>query len=119
MTLCEANKKTFYYKPYAGKTEILDAENYGTGAYTITYGDLVTCRASISPSKGQASVEMFGSDLNYSKTIITDDMSCGMNENSIVWIKNDPATEPNDYIVVAKAEGLTNISYAIRKVDVQ
>ena len=42
MTLCEANKKTFYYKPYAGKTEILDAENYGTGAYTITYGDLVT-----------------------------------------------------------------------------
>ena len=119
MKMCERNKKTFYFRPYAGKTAEIDENGYETGNSIVAYGDLVTARASISPNKGKASVEMFGSDLNYNKTIITDDMACTMNENSVVWLDNDPETEPYDYTVVAKAEGLLSISYAIRRVDVQ
>lgn len=122
MKMCERNKKTFYYRLYAGKVAEVDSDGFETGSSTISYGDLVTARASISPNKGKASIEMFGSDLNYDKTIITDDMDCTMNENSVVWVNNDPTKtppEPHDYVVVAKAEGLLSISYAIRKVDVQ
>ena len=119
MKMCERNKKTFYYRPYAGKTAEVDEDGYETGNSTIIYGELVTAKASISPSKGKSSIEMFGSDLNYNKTIITDDMTCSMNENSVVWINNDPETDTYDYVVVAKAVGLLSISYAIRRVDVQ
>lgn len=119
MKTAECNKKTFYFKPYQGKEEILDSEGYGTGVYKISYGDLHECRGSISPNKGVASIEMFGSDLSYTKTIIVDDMDIEMDENSIVWIKNDPFTQPHDYTVAARADGLYSVSFAIKRVDVQ
>lgn len=121
MKMCKRNKKTFYYKPFSGRTADVDSAGDYTGTYSLTYGDLVTCQASISPNKGTASIEMFGSDLDYTKTIITDDMNCAMDENSIVWIDNDPTLDtpdPYDYIVKAKAEGLKCIAYAVKKVDV-
>lgn len=118
MKTAECNKKTFYFRTYQGRQEILDDDGYETGSTAIQYGELETARGSISPNKGKASIEMFGSDLSYSNTIIVDDMSIDMDENSIVWIRKSPVDEPHDYVVVARAEGLTNISFAVRKVDV-
>lgn len=118
MKTAECNKKTFYYRPYLQKTEIVDSEGYPTGNHKIEYGDIHQSRGSISPNKGTSSVEMFGSDLSYTKTIIVDDIGIDMDENSIVWIKNDPFSQPYDYVVVARAEGLYNVSFAVRKVDV-
>ena len=117
MKLAEVNKKQMFYKTYVGKTPILDSEGYETGDYKITYSDFKPLKASISPSKGTASVEMFGENLNYSRTIITDDMSCDLDENSLLWVSR-PKDESHDYIVVAVAEVLYSKAYAIRKVEV-
>ena len=119
MKTAECNKKTFYFRPYEGKTEILDDDGYGTGNYQLSYGTLHECRGSISPNKGRASIEMFGTDLSYNKTIIVDDMDIEMDENSIVWIKKDPIAQPHDFVVVARADGLYNVSFAIKEVDVE
>lgn len=117
MKMCERNKKTIHFKNVLGTRPIYDVHGYASGEYETVLSEMQNARMSISPNKGSASVEMFGSDLNYSRTLITENMNCTLKENSVVWVDND-VTEPYDYIVVAKAPGLTNISYAIRKVDV-
>lgn len=114
--LGERDKKKLYYKLYAGRTEKLDSSGNKTGKYAVAYSDMKSMRASISANKGASSVEMFGNELGYTKTVITDDMLCPLNEQSVLWV-DVPTTGPYDYIVVAVARGLTNISYAIRKVE--
>lgn len=110
-------QETYSLQNFLGKTPIYDDDGFDTGDYILSYTELKTARMTMTPNKGNASVEVFGSDLNYSRTLRTDDMSCDLAENSLVWI-NNALSEPHDYIVIAKAEGLTNIAYAIRKVDV-
>lgn len=114
----ERNKKTFTYALYVTSEPILDKYGHVTGQKKPIYGEPVVAKASISPSKGASSIEMFGTDIEYNRTIITDDMNCPIDEHSIIWLKNNPNTQPHDYIVTAVAEGLESISYAIKKVDV-
>lgn len=117
MGLGERNKRTFYYALYNGQTEVEDEWGNATATYDVSYTEPVEMRGNISPSKGKASTEMFGEDLNYNKTILIDDMECPIDEHSVLWIDNTP-DKPFDYIVVGVAKSLNTIAYAIKKVDV-
>jgi len=116
------NALTFYYAQYSGKTEMTDEDGLKTGEYTLTYGTPTMMRANISASRGQADVDMFGVDTKYSKTIVTTDMNCPINENSRLWIGITPTTgqvsNPHNYRVVRVAKSLNSISYAIDEVDI-
>lgn len=122
----ERNKTTFWYALYGGSTEIVDEWGNVTADHEICYKDPVEMRANISPARGNASVEMFGDSLNYDKTIITSDMECPIDENTVLWVNTSPFDEngnidptvPYDYVVKKVAKSLTNISYAIKRVDV-
>lgn len=117
MRLGERNKSTFYYALYEGQSEIEDEWGNSTGTYEIKYSDATLMRGNISPAKGKASTEMFGEDLNYSKTILVGDMESPIDEHSVLWIDNTP-DKPFDYIVVGVAKSLNTIAYAVKKVDV-
>lgn len=118
MRLCERNLKTLYYALQIGEEEIEDEYGNLTGEIMTVYGEPVQMRANISPAKGQASTEMFGEDLNYTKTVITSDMSCPIDEYTHLWVDNLDTEKPHDYVVVSVARSINNISYAIKKVDV-
>jgi hypothetical protein len=111
------NKTPIYYALYTDRTPIIDAQGYETGDYSEGYTEPAELWASVSANKGEASVEPFGADLDYTKTIITDDMTCPISETSRLWIGREP-DDPYNYAVVRVAKSLNHITYAVKEVDV-
>lgn len=117
MRSLERNKQTFYYALYSGVTEVIDENGDYTGEREITYSSPVKYRANISAAKGESETAPFGIETNYSKTISTNDMSCPIKEDSVLWIDKDPTTDPYNFLVVKVAKSLNSILYAIREVS--
>lgn len=116
MKTLERNKQTIFYKNYVGTSMVTDLNGFKTGEKTTIYGKQESARVNVSASKGEATTELFGTDLNYSRTIMSD-YDLGIDENSILWINNN-ASAAHDYVVVSKAKSLNSVTYAIKEVDV-
>lgn len=122
MRVLERNKRAFWYAPYLHKESIVDEYGNDTGEYRLIYGDPIQMRANISAATGYAQAEQFGNQLSYDRVIVTDDMECGIDENSVLCIDVLPAYDGGDllydYIVRKIARSLNSISIAISKVDI-
>ncbi len=123
MRILERNKSTFYYLLYTSKTPVLDDEGYETGEQDVEYGEPVEMRANVSAATGQSQVEQFGNLENYDKVIVTDDMTCPINENTVLFIDKEPSYDEQgkpqfDYTVKRVAKSLNSISIAVSKVKV-
>lgn len=138
------NDRDFWYCLLDPTVEHAILDEYGneTGEIIPHYESAVSMYANISPARGQSQTEQFGNLDNYDKVIVTKDMSCPIDEHSVLFVEKEPeyATistheirtvdssdeivvvtyqQPkNDYIVKRVAKGLDSISIAIRKVDV-
>lgn len=82
-------------------------------------------RANISPASGASMTEQFGTMDNYDKVIVTDDMTCPIDENTVLYIDAPPVIDydtgkynPYDYVVMRVAKSINSISIAVRKVNV-
>lgn len=118
MRLMRINTRKIHYALYEGLGDyILDEDGYRTSEREVLYSDPVQIRANVSPAGGEAWAETFGTLENYDRIIITDDMSCPIDENSILWVEVLP-DEANDYRVYRVAKFLNHIAYAVKKVDV-
>lgn len=138
MKCLERNKRTFYYCLFAGKTPIVDEYGNETGESVITYGSPVEMKANVSQATGQSNTELFGNLENYDKVIVTEDVNCPIDENSVLFVDKEPeytnvathtvtaittnevtvAVPVYDYTVRRVAKSLNSVSIAIRKVDV-
>lgn len=101
--------------------------------------------ANVSPATGQSNTEIFGNLENYDKVIVTDDLTCPIDENSVLFIDKEPeftegvtidyqesetvlgddvvtpvtvSVPVYDYAVRRVAKSLNSISIAVRKVNV-
>lgn len=113
------NRSPFYYALYEGMTAIEDENGNKTGEYERSYTDPVLMKANISPATGISNTEQFGNLEKYDKVIVTAEMQCPINENSILWIDDLDTEHPYDYIVKRVAKSLNTISIAIAKVTVE
>lgn len=111
------NKQTLYYALYENSTELTDEYGNATGQLDNHYGSPIKVSMNISPARGTADVEQFGANLNYSKTLVTDDINCPIDEHSILWIGKE-TTEPHNYVVTQVARSLNSVTYAIKEVNV-
>lgn len=123
MTGLKRNQRPFYYCLYDDLTEIIDEHGNSTGQYQPTYGEHVEMQANISPASGAAQTEQFGNLENYDKVIVTFDMTCPIDENSVLFIDKEPeySLDGNpmyDYTVRRVAKSLNHIAIAVRKVTV-
>lgn len=123
MKIMERNKTSFHYLLYLGNTPLVDGNGYETGESKVSYGNAVAMRANVSAASGSAQFEQFGNFISYDKVIVTDDMSCPMDENSVLFIDKKPEYDSTgnplfDYIVKRVAKSLNSISYAVSKVTV-
>lgn len=125
MKTLERNKQTFYYAVYISETEIMDGELH-TFDHNPSYGAWTEFRANISPARGESSADVFGADVSYDKVIVTDDLSCPIDEHTVLAIDiapNERSTTSDlpvyDYIVTKKAKSLNFIQYAVEKVKVE
>ncbi|MBQ6479730.1 MAG: hypothetical protein IJI45_01305 [Anaerolineaceae bacterium] len=123
MRCLKRNQRFFWYALYNGETELTDSDGLYTGEIGPGYETPVQMKANISASKGTADTELFGEDLQYSRTIATDDMNCPITEESILWIERSPVDDnnepvPHNYVVAGIAKSLNSLLIAIREVKV-
>jgi hypothetical protein len=121
MRTLERNKQKIYYALYVSKTDVVDENGNYTGGQELTYGDIYDKMINVSPAKGTTEVEQFGLNSDYSKTLVTCDMSCPINEDSVLWIGIEPYVTENDetvivppnYKVTKVARSINSITYAV------
>ncbi len=136
------NDQKFWYCLLDPTIEHALIDEYGneTGEIIPHYESAVSMYANISPARGQSQTEQFGNLDNYDKVIVTRDMSCPIDEHSVLFVEKEPEyasistheivsgnpnivtvtySQPkNDYIVKRVARSINSISIAVRKVDV-
>lgn len=117
MQCLDINKQPLYYATLLGKEERVDSDGNYTGEYDLTYSDPVQVWMNISAARGAADFGFFGISLQYSKTMVTDDMECPINNDTVLWIDADPTTDKYNYVVKRVGKSLNYISYAIDEVS--
>ena len=138
MKLMNRNLKSIWYCPYQRKEAVVDTDNNETGEQKIVYGNPVEMKVNVSPAVGRAQQEQFGTLESYDKVIVTDNMDCPIDENTVIFVDRVPEFEPvttsgtssgttssatvlvntPDYIVKRVAKSLNHISYGVTKVNV-
>lgn len=117
MKCLERNKRSFYYATLSANVPKTNALGQFTGAYEQTYSTPTQYRANVSEARGSAYAEFFGQNLAYDKVIVTDNMSCPIDEKSLLWVDKTDTTGKADYIVKRKAVSLNNVLYAISRIE--
>lgn len=139
------NESTFWYCLYDRRINVVNELGKRTGERIAVYKAPVSMRANVSPATGISSTEIFGNLDNYDKVIVTTDLNCPIDENSVLFIDkdvsfteawttdyqesdtvlgDDTATPVKvrvpayDYVVRRVARSLNSISIAVRKVTV-
>lgn len=123
MRTLDRNKTTFYFATYQGKQEIIDDMGRHTAEYVTAYSPWTSFSANVSPSRGSNEAELFGNDVQYDRVIVTDDLNCPIDENTVLAIDIAPNERKGtadlpiyDYVVTRKAKSLNFVSYAVAKV---
>ena len=118
------NKQPFWYANISTTAAAYDANGYETGEITTTYTAPVQTAANISPARGTADLDVFGVNENYTKTIVTDDLTLPVDKSTILWIGIAPdkdgeaGTVKHNYVVVAVAKSLNSMTIAVKEVSV-
>lgn len=124
MRALERNKQTIYYALYEGVSDVVDLHGYKTCEKETTYSNPVKMRLNVSAARGNADVEQFGINDNYTKTLTTDVMDCPIDTDSILWIGISPDSNgesgsiKHNYKVLRVAKSLNSIIYAVAEVNV-
>lgn len=94
MRLVKRNLRPIWYSLYTGRQPVVGTDGNETGETEITYSDPVMLMCNISPASGMIQSEIFGRIEDYDKIIMTDQMDCPIDENSVLWIETCPIPDP-------------------------
>ena len=134
---CKKNQQMLWYSTYADQIIEYYRDSDGNIIYDEIDGELIPRikfeRAGYSnpvlfdfetsAGKGTAQTEVFGSNVDFSRTISTTNMSIPIDELSLIWIENEPkylsdgTVDPDsaDYKVAAKpSKSKTDIVIALK-----
>lgn len=114
------NSKNLWYSNYNGKVPILDENGDKTGDYESGYTVPVSFLATLSASRGNAYADMFGTNIDYSRTLSTVE-KLPIKEESLIWV-SEPTMNPDgivdsesaDYSVTGIADGLVGVVIALK-----
>ena len=118
------NKQAFYYANISTTADATDEYGNKTGEQNITYSAPVSVMANISPARGSADLDAFGINADYTKTIVTDDLTLPVDKSTILWIGVEPdkdgeaGTVKHNYVVVQVAKSLNSMTIAVKEVSV-
>lgn len=121
------NKRSFWYANINSQNpETVKYDTYGneSGDIGVNYTAPVQAYANISAARGTADLDAFGINANYSRTIVTADLTMPIDEHTILWIDCEPdsngeaGTVKHDYVVVAVAKSLNSLTIAVKEVNV-
>ena len=137
MRSLKKNKQPLWYATYSDQITIYERDENGEIIYDeidgelipriiaerAGYSDPVLFHANISAGKGTAQEDVFGTDIDFTRTISTTDLPLPIDILSLVWIEHEPkffddgTVDPDsaDYKVAAKpAKGLNSLMIALK-----
>lgn len=136
MQSLKKNQSKLYFSTYNSVITVYERDENGEIVYvdeekTIPkiiaeragYNKPVSFCANVSAGKGTAQEEVFGKDIDFTRTISTTDLILPIDELSLVWIESEPkyledgTVDPNsaDYKVAAKpARSLNQLMIALK-----
>lgn len=137
MRSLKKNQQKLWYSTYANQITIYERDEAGNIIYDEIDGEefprIIAERAgynnpvpfdiNISAGKGTAQQEVFGPDVDFTRSISTTDLTLPIDELSLVWIESEPkyladgTVDPDsaDYKVAAKpAKGLNSLVIALK-----
>lgn len=138
MRSLKKNQQKLYYSTYADQITIYEREENGEIVYDeidsekypriiaerAGYNKPVSFDANVSAGKGTAQEDVFGKDIDFTRTISTTDLTLPIDTLSLVWIESEPkyledgTVDPNsaDYKVEAKpARSLNQLMIALKE----
>jgi hypothetical protein len=110
------NQRELHYAVPTGTEPILDEYGNDTLEVRTVYGAPIRYKASVSANVGQESIEVFGSQTEYSRTITVSGYDCPFKEGSPVWF-GVPTDKPNNYRVVKVADSKNGFLVALQEVS--
>lgn len=113
-----SNQQKIEYALYTGMTDIY-SNGKKTGEKQKSYATPKELWIYVSPAKGEAVIEPFGQNEDYTNVMSISDPNCPIKEDTILWIGITSANStPHNYRVTKVARGLSSTLYAIKKVSV-
>lgn len=112
------NKRPIFYCNFAS-TEYEEVNGRKTGRRSVVYSNVKTAYGTVSAPQGSASLDMFGTDEDYDKTLVFDTTNLEITENTVFWL-DKPYAEgvAHDYIVRKVARHMNFMFVGCRKVNV-
>lgn len=117
------NQRKMYYALFDKMIQQVDENGDETGDPVAHYSAPVMFEASLSSGKGSAQKEVFGADVDFTRSISTTNLGLPITETSLVWYETEPALMPDgsanpdsaDYEVAAPpADGLNVLVIALK-----
>lgn len=119
----EKNKSPIRYLNYKSEEKAIDSEGNYTGETIVGYTKPYLIMGHISGARGSSQVEVFGTDIDYDKSILLtkeEFKKTGIDENSIFFIDKevvfDGTTPLYNYRVERIAETINEVVIAVKKV---
>ena len=116
MRTLKRNKVKVWYRLYTGETEIENISGIRTGEYRKTYSAPTYVMANLAPATGEAYVEPFGVETNYSHIMVVEGTDCPITETTVLWTGTDTAPD-KQYRVKRIAKSLNHIRYALEEIE--
>lgn len=117
------NQRKMFYALFDKMIPQVDENGDETGDPVAHYSAPFPFEASLSSGKGIAQKEVFGTDVDYTRSVSTTDLRLPITETSLVWYETKPVLMPDgsadpdsaDYEVAAPpADGLNVLVIALK-----
>ena len=112
------NKRPLWYSVPMGNTPILDEYGNDTLEVEVEYSSPLPFQANVSASVGQEAIEVFGSQMEYSRTVSIAGSDCPLVEGCRVWFGIEPNEDEtnHNYTVARVADSKNGYLVALRGV---
>ena len=90
-----------------GKTPNLDANNYETGEYSISYDSPITLNANVADSGGTIQEALFGTDFICDKLVLFENVNLKIDANTVFFI--DKPYEIDNENICINYEGMREV----------
>lgn len=114
----QRNKQTVWYALYGECEDYVNSGGELTGEKVLSYSAPVRTRVNVSGTRGRASVEMFGIDNPFTRTIVTDDLKTPFDTATVWWIDSSPNDGEHNYRCTGVCRTNNQVVIALTRVDV-
>lgn len=124
MRSLKKNQRKMYFALFDSAIPIFDENGNEELETRAGYKEPVLFHASLSTGQSDAEESPFGKNVSYDRVISTTDVTLPIDENSLIWVKNEPIFNADgtvngdsaDYEVTAPPlDGLNSLRIAIKK----